>query len=117
MTTTITGSGGPHIPTLFLVYATTRKAGTVIEELLDSTLSTQLRAAGSRRGRFEALFSSKAAALSLEVDLSLAQVLALTDTDVTAFNMNFVCSDAIVLELDTRTRSHWLVKWDFREVP
>lgn len=115
--TTITGTGGVHTPVLFLTYSTERQARNVIDDLLDGGLSVQLREAGSRRGRFEALFSSMASAVALEAELKLAQVLELVEPDATALSMDFVCSGRIEVVLDKATRRQWIVSWDFREVP
>lgn len=114
--TTITGTGGTHTPTLFLAYSTTRQSGNVVDDLLDSGLSLQLRPAGSRTGRFEALFTSLSNAVSLEADLALAQVLTLVEPDATALNMDFVCSGRINVDVQ-QSRKTWVVSWDFREVP
>lgn len=115
--TTITGTGGTHTPTLFLAYSTTREAGNVIDDLIDAGLSVQLRAASSRRGRFEALFTSLASAVSLEAELALGQVLTLVEPSATALSMDFVCSGRINVDIDKPTRKEWIVSWDFREVP
>jgi hypothetical protein len=116
---TITGSGGGHTPTLLLVYDTTRGGGATVDELISGAIGVQLGAAGSRKGRLEALFTDISAALSLETDLRLAQVLALASTSQSSLNMNFVVPNngSIRLVLDPRTRREWTLTWDFREVP
>lgn len=104
---------------MFLVYDTTRHGGTVVDELLNGAAAFQLGVAGSRRGRFAAVYAAHADALSLETLLATAGTFALVCGDRPALNMTFVVpsSGTISVDLDPRTRAAFIVSWDFREVP
>lgn len=118
MTTTITGTGGVHTPTLFLLYNTVREGGASIDDLLDHDIDVQLGVAGSREGRFAALYDDIDDAVALEAELSAAQVLELASTERPALDMDFVVpkSGRINVDIDPQTRRNWTVTWDFREV-
>lgn len=114
----MTSIGSAPDPQLFLVYDTVRAGGTTVDELIDG-VAFQLGVAGSRRGRFGALYASHADAIALEAELSTAATFDLVDVDRPLLNMTFVVpkSGTIAVSLDPRTRSLWTVSWDFREVP
>jgi hypothetical protein len=79
-------------------------------------VTVALRPAGLRRGRFSAVFSGKAAAIALEAELALAQILTIADTDHSDLDMSFVLDGQLEIQLDPQTRRNWIVTWEFQEV-
>lgn len=115
---TATTINGGHAPQQFLVFDTVRSGGAIVDEKLDGDDALQLGVAGRRRGWFEALYAAHSDALALEELLATAGTFVLVCGDRPLLSMEFVVpkTGTISVQLDRRTRNHFTVGWDFREV-
>lgn len=101
-----------------------RNVGNVVNAVVGGGVDVMLRPAAPRSGTLSAVFTSLAAALSLEAMLSAAAVLTFADSDAPQFAMSFVATDAIrvsrsddPLLLDDGTEIFvWLVGFGFQQV-
>jgi len=116
--TTITHSTGTITPTIVDGFTSTRESGTLVHPILGSeNPDVTLRPAALRAGILTLVFASASAATAAEMVMASAQVLTLTDPDVSQIGMSFVVTGGgIELDLDRESRSAWLLRVPFQEV-
>lgn len=117
---TLTKGTTVHTPDLLLLYQTEQRGRNINDILLDGTVSVQIRPAGPRSGRLQALFiAGEAAATALAADIASGALIALADEDRSSIEMNFILpgDGTVRVELDDNTREDFIVTWDFQEVP
>lgn len=116
MTTTISDGVDTITASVMDGYSATRPTRNVVHAILGSNApAVSLREAGLRTGTAQLVFELQAVAEDAAAMLASGLQLTLADTDRANVGMTFVLAGDLTVELDSDTRSVWVVSFDFQE--